>query len=72
MFATLINWLKRYGIKQAILECDKLEPIFAKKILEAQKALGSLPPESFAKVLVDDVQVQLCKWAKIDPKELGL
>lgn len=66
------KWLKTFGAKQGIREMDKLEPIFAAKIREAQKKFGEIPPETFSKILVDEVQLKLCGYFGIEPKDVGL
>lgn len=68
----MITWLKKFGLKYAIREMDVLEPMIAEKLKEAQSKLGSIPPDQFAKTLVDDIQIKLCKQFEIDPKSLGL
>lgn len=67
-----INWLKQFGIKQLIREMDQLEPYFAAKIREAQKGLNTISPDEFSKVLVDDVQLKLCRKFDINPEDIGL
>ncbi len=68
----IITWIKRIGAKQLIREMDALEPIIAVKLREAQEKFGSIPPEQFAKTLVDDVQLKLCLKLGVDPKDVGL
>lgn len=68
----IVDWLKRFGAKELIKQLDFLEPYFAKKIREAQSRLSSISPDEFSKMLVDDIQLQLCKKFNIDPKDLGL
>lgn len=68
----LINWIKKFGARQGIREMDKLEPVFAAKIREAQKKLGEISPEEFSKLLVDEVQLKLCNYFGVDPKDVGL
>ena len=63
----LFNWIKAIGLSRAIKEMDNLEPLFATKIKEAQEKLNQVPPDQFAKTLVDEVQYKLCLAGKIDP-----
>ena len=72
MFQKLFAWLKKQGFKQIIRQMDELEEPFALKIKEAQKVMGSISPEEFSKLIVDDVQRMLCKKVGIDPAELEL
>lgn len=72
MFNKLFSWLKRYGMKQAIKEMDELEKPFAELIRKAQATSGQISPDTFAKELVDTIQLKLCLWAGIDPKDVGL
>lgn len=68
----LLNWIKVYGAKKLILEMDSLEPLLALKLREAQEKFGKIPPEEFAKTLVDEIQVRMCQVVNVDPKEIGL
>lgn len=68
----ILKWLRDYGYKRLIRQMDELEPVFAEKIKKAQATLGSIPPEEFAKQVVDDIQLTLCRKLNIDPKEVGL
>lgn len=70
MFSTVIGWLKKFGARQGIREMDKLEPIFAAKIREAQKRLGEISPDEFAKLLVDEVQFKMCGYFGVEPAEI--
>lgn len=67
MFNKIVSWIKQFGARQAIHEMDKLEPIFAAKIREAQQKLGAVSPDEFAKLLVDEVQLKLCGYFDVDP-----
>jgi hypothetical protein len=49
---------------------DKLEPLFAAKITEAQTRLGEIAPNEFAKILVDEVQLKMCGYFGVPPEEL--
>lgn len=68
----ILKWLRAYGYKKLIQQMDELEQPFAEKIKEAQSKLGEIPPEEFAKQVVDDIQRLLCRKLNIDPKEIGL
>jgi hypothetical protein len=68
----IINWLKKLGAKKLIKSLDELEPYLAEKIREAQQKLNNVPPNEFAKGLVDDIQRQLCAKFGVDPKDIGL
>lgn len=66
----MINWLKRLALGSAIRELDQLEPVFAAKIREAQAKIGAIPPDQFAKILVDEAQAKLCTLVGLDPSEV--
>lgn len=66
----IINWLKRIGKIRLIKEMDVLEPLLAAKIKQAQSGLNNIPPEAFAKTLVDDIQKTLCRKFGVDPKDI--
>ena len=66
----MFAWLKRLALGSAINELDQLEPIFAAKIREAQQKLNSIPPDQFAKELVDEVQTKLCELVKLNPADV--
>lgn len=72
MFGKLLSWLKQMGYKRLILEMDQLEKPLALKLQEAQRKFGSIPPDDFAKVFIDDLQRFLCEKTGVDPKEIGL
>lgn len=61
----MLNWLKVYLIKQGIKQLDQLEMPIALKIKEAQRKFGEIPPESFAKEVVDDFQNKLYDWCGV-------
>jgi hypothetical protein len=64
----LLNWIKAKGAKSLILQLDRLVPVISAKIVKAQRALNDVPPEQFAKELVDEMQIELCKLAGVDPE----
>lgn len=66
----MIAWLKKLALGNVIRSMDELEPIFSEKIVEAQQKLGSIPPNEFAKTLVDEIQTKLCDLVGLDPKEV--
>ena len=66
----LITWLKTYGAKKLIKEMDQLEPLLASKLREAQEKFGKIPPDEFAKVLVDEIQIKMCNVVGVDPVEV--
>lgn len=68
----MLTWLKSLALGSAIRNFDDFEPILAGKIREAQKKLGEIPPEEFAKNLVDEIQLFLCKKLGVDPKKVGI
>lgn len=68
----IINWLKSYGAKKLIGELDLLEPMIASKLKEAQEKFGKIPPEEFAKILVDEIQYKLCDVCGVKPEDAGL
>ena len=68
----LFGWIKRYGAKKLIIYMDELEPLFAEKIKKAQAAMNSIPPEAFAKQIVDEIQMKLCIKTGVNPKDVGL
>lgn len=68
----LFNWIKKAGAKSLIKELDYLEPIIATKLLEAQKKFGEIPPQQFAKELIDEIQRRLCSSFGVDPTEIGM
>lgn len=72
MFTKLMMWLKQMGYKKLIASLDELEKPLALKLKEAQKKFGDIPPNEFAKQVVDDFQRLLCEKTGVDPKELGL
>lgn len=49
---------------------DKLEPIFAAEIREAQRKFGSIDPDKISKSLVDKAQIACCGFARLDPSEV--
>jgi hypothetical protein len=66
----MITWLKKLALGNLIRSMDDLEPVIADKIREGQEKAASIPPEQFAKELVDSVQAKLCQYAGLDPKEI--
>lgn len=64
----MLNWLKGLLIRQAIEKLDELELPIALKIKEAQAKFGEIPPEAFAKEIVDAFQAKLYAWCKVEPK----
>ena len=70
----MFKWIKvLMGGKAGLIRLlDDLEPILAAKIKDGQKKAGEIPPEAFAKELVDSIQRFLCKKLDVDPKKVGL
>lgn len=66
----MITWLKGLALGGLIRSLDQLEAPFAEKIKEAQAKANSIPPEQFAKEVVDMLQVKLCALLKLDPKKI--
>lgn len=66
----MITWLKKLALGNLIRSMDDLEPLFAAKIKEAQAKANSIPPEQFAKEVVDMVQTKACEYAGLDPTEV--
>lgn len=68
----LFGWIKKVGAREAIKRLDQAEPVIAAKLREAQARLQSIPPDQFAKELVDEIQLKLCEHLGVDPKDIGL
>ena len=60
------------GKKGLIRGLDELEIPFAELIKKAQATSGQISPEGFSKELVDTIQLKLCTWLDVNPKDIGL
>lgn len=66
----MMRWLMSFGAKRLIQQMDILEPLLATKIKEGQKRINEIPPEQFAKELIDEIQIKLCMHLKLNPEEI--
>lgn len=66
----MLTWLKMLTVGRSIKQMDKLEPIFAAEIREAQRKFGSIDPDKISKSLVDKAQIACCGFARLDPSEV--
>lgn len=66
----MLTWIKGLALGGLIRSLDQLEAPFAAKIKEAQEKAKSIPPEQFAKEVVDMVQMKACELLKLDPNKI--
>lgn len=65
----MLSWIKLFLIKKGIAQLDELELPIALKIKEAQAKFGEIPPEAFAKEVVDAFQNKLFDWCGVPPED---
>lgn len=70
----MLKWLKvLFGGKAGVIKLlDEFEAPLAAKIKEGQRRAAEIPPDQFAKELVDEVQLKLCRMWGVDPSKVGL